>query len=718
MTELLPYKDASLPVEKRVSDLLGRMTLEEKIAQLVQIFIFPGNRDAMVDLIRKNGVGSRILSTTHLAGSIREKAATLDEANDLQRVAVEETRLGIPILYGRDIIHGHRTVFPVPLALAASWNPELIEAAYGVAAKEAASAGVHWAFSPMLDIARDPRWGRVIEGFGEDPYLASQMAPAAVRGFQGEDTRLPEHILACAKHYLGYGGAEGGRDYNSAEISDNTLRNVYLPPFRAAVEAGVGSIMSAFLDFNGEPVSGSHYLLTEILKEQLGFSGLVVSDWDSVAELINHRVAADGAQAAEIAFNAGVDMEMVSGCYRENMADLVRAGKVSQERLDDAVCRVLTAKFRLGLFEQPYNDPELAEKVQFCAEHKALARKAACQSMVLLQNNGGLLPLDRSELKQIAVIGPLAKQRAALLGSWTLDGVPEETQNLLEAVQAACPDCSVPDVSDALSDEMLMAAAEADLVILAVGESHRRNGEYNNVASIDLPAGQLELIEAVHGLGKPVVLVVLAGRPVALTQAVPFVDAILYGWHPGSLGASAAADILFGEVAPSGKLPVSFPRTEGQIPVYYNHKSTGRPTMSRYHDMPVEPLYPFGYGLSYTTFAYRDIQIDRAEIGPDESVVVSAEVRNSGERAGVEVVQCYIQDCVSSLTRPVRELKGFARVALEAGETRRVEFTLGFKELAFYVRDGSFRLEPGDFKVWIGGSSLADLETGFKVKPA
>lgn len=715
MTDTLLYKDASLPVEKRVDDLIGRMTLEEKIAQLVQIFIFPGNRNQMVEFVRKNGVGSRILSTTHLAGSIREKSATLDEANDLQRVAVEETRLGIPILFGRDIIHGHRTVFPVPLAMAAGWNPELVEAAYNVAAKEAASAGVHWSFAPMLDIARDPRWGRVIEGFGEDPYLASRLAAAAVHGFQGQDTRLPEHILACAKHYMGYGGAEGGRDYNSAEITDNTLRNVYLPPFRAAVEAGVGSIMSAFLDLNGEPVSGSHYLLTEILKEQLGFSGFIVSDWASVAELINHRVAEDASQAAEMAFNAGVDMEMVSSCYRDHLGELVQSGKVSPERVDDAVCRILTAKFRLGLFERPYTDPELAEKVQFCAEHKALARRAACQSMVLLQNNGGLLPLNRKNLKQVAVIGPLAKQRAALLGSWTLDGLPAETQNLLEAIQAACPDCKVPDVSDALTDEMLMAAAEADVVILAVGESHRRNGEYNNVASIDLPSGQLELIEAVHGLGKPVVLVVLAGRPVALTHAARFSDAILYAWHPGSLGASAVADILFGDVTPSGKLPVSFPRAEGQIPIHYNHKSTGRPTMARYHDMPALPLYPFGYGLSYTSFAYRDIQINRSEIGPDETVIVSAMVQNTGSRAGIEVVQCYIQDCVSSLTRPVRELKGFTRMALEPGEAQGVEFTLGFKELAYYVRDGSLRLEPGDFKVWIGGSSLAHLETSFKV---
>jgi len=710
------YQNPTLPVEARVADLLSRMTRQEKIAQCAQLFVILSNRPQIEALIRKQGLGSRILASTHLAGSVREIATEVEDINALQRVAVEETRLGIPLIHGRDVIHGHRTVFPIPLAMAAAWEPGLVEQAYTIAAREAASAGVNWAFAPMLDIARDPRWGRIIEGFGEDPYLASRNTVAAVKGFQGEDLSSPDRILACAKHYIGYGSAEGGRDYNTGEISDHTLRNIYLPPFKAAVEAGLGSVMSAFLDFNGEPASGSHYLLTELLKGELGFSGFIVSDWDSVVELINHRVAEDERAAAQIAFNAGVDMEMVSDSYLQHLDQLLENGEVSEERLEDAVRRILTAKFRLGLFERPYTDPALGEKVQFTPEHQALARRIAGMGMVLLQNKNSLLPLSR-DLKHIAVIGPLARQRSALLGAWVLDGLISETQTLLEAIQQACPQAEVPEISDAMNDEMLMAVADSDVVILAVGESNARSGEYNCVASLDLPAGQEALIEAVANLGKPLVLVVLAGRPVNLTRAVRLADAILYAWHPGSLGAKAIADILFGAVYPSGKLPVTFPRGEGQIPLYYNHKSTGRPHMNRTLDLPVEPLYPFGFGLSYTTFSYRDIKVDRSSIKLAESVTVSALVTNTGRHAGEEVVQCYLQDCVASLTRPVRELKGFARVALQPGKSQRVSFTLGPAELSFYDRSGKLVVEPGKFKVWIGGDSQATLEGQFSVTP-
>lgn len=707
-----PYQNPQLPAAERVADLLARMTLEEKVAQLHQMYVRPDNREEIKALIRRQGMGSRILSATSLAGSAREQGLAAEDMNEIQHIAVEESRLGIPLLHGRDIIHGHRTVFPIPLAMAAAFDPELVEQAFTVAAREAASGGVHWSFAPMLDIARDPRWGRIIEGFGEDPYLAAKLAAAAVRGFQGDDPGDPERILACAKHYIGYGGAEGGRDYNTAEITETTLRNIYLPPFKAAVDAGVGSVMSGFHDLDGESVSGSYHLLTEILRQELGFEGFVVSDWGSVADLIYHRQAADRKQAAEIAFNAGVDMDMCVGVYLEHLAALVQSGAVSMERLDDAVRRVLTAKFKLGLFERPYLDPELCERVQYTPEHLALARKIAGRSLVLLQNNG-ILPLAR-DIPRLAVIGPLARQRRALLGSWVLDGVAEDTQNLLEAVRDACPQSRVPEVSDALTDEMLMACERADAVILAVGESEARNGENQCVASLDLPAGQDALIEAVHGMGKPVVLVVFAGRPVNLQRAARFVDAILYAWHPGSMGAAAVADALFGAVIPSGKLPISYPRSEGQIPIHYNHKSTGKP-WRRYLDTLPEPLFPFGFGLSYTTFAYDDLRVEPAEIRAGGQVTVSARVTNTGSRAGEEVAQCYLQDCVASITRPVRELKGFARLALQPGESRRVSFTLGADELSFYNRQGKWVLEPGAFKVWVGGDATATLEGTFTV---
>jgi beta-glucosidase len=711
------YKNPALPVEQRVEDLLGRMTRAEKIAQLAQTFVSDDVREQVKARIRRHGLGSRILAHSNLAGNVTERVAEVEDLNDLQRVAVEETRLGIPLLHGRDVIHGHRTVFPIPLAMAASFNPALVEEAFAVAAREAASAGVHWTFAPMLDIARDPRWGRIIEGFGEDPYLASQMAKAAVSGIQGRGGHQgrpyePGRILACAKHYIGYGAAEGGRDYNTAEISDNTLRNIYLPPFRAAVEAGVGSVMSGFHDLNGESASGSRYLLTDLLRDELGFSGFIVSDWGSVSDLVTHRVAADRREAARLAFEAGVDMDMVSDCFTDHLGGLIEAGEIPAERLDDAARRVLTAKFQLGLFENPYTDPALAAKAQFTPEHQDAARRAATQSLVLLKNDG-LLPLLK-EKRRLAVVGPLAGERRALLGSWVNDGLISETQTLLEAIQAACGQAEILSAPGSLGDEVLMAAAKADVVILAVGESNARSGEDNCVASLDLPAGQDELIEAVCGLGKPVVLVVLAGRPVTLTRAARYAGAILYAWHPGSLGAAAIADVLFGDVNPSAKLPVSFPRAEGQIPIHYNRKSTGKP-WSKYLDMPAAPLFPFGFGLSYTTFEYSDLRLSNAEIGVSESVVVSALVANTGPRAGEEVAQCYVQDCVAGITRPARELKGFARLVLQPGESRRVEFVLGPEELSFYGRDGKRRVEPGNFKVWVGGDSAATLEGGFRV---
>lgn len=718
-----PYKTPTLPIPERVADLLARMTLDEKIAQCVQVYVAPEKRQETIERIRATGLGSRILAESNLAGNSTLRIAEIEDLNELQRVAVEESRLGIPLLHGRDVIHGHRTVFPIPLALAATFDPPAVEQAFTIAAREASSAGVHWGFAPMLDIARDPRWGRIIEGFGEDPYLASKLAAAAVYGFQGRHRRRGgseirpygrDRILACAKHYIGYGAAEGGRDYNTAEISDTTLRNIYLPPFRAAVEAGVGSVMSAFHDNNGEAASGSHYLLTELLEEELGFGGFVISDWASVAELINHRLAADEREAARLAFRAGVDMEMVTECYTRHLADLVQAGEIPLSRLDDAVRRILSAKFQLGLFERPYTDAAQVDRYQFSSEHQSAARRTAARGMVLLKNDG-LLPLQTG-IPRIALIGPYAEQRRALLGSWVNDGLMNETQTLLEALRLASPGSEILSTPTGLYDEMLMAAARADVVILAVGESNTRNGEANCVASLDLPAGQDALIEAVAGLDKPVVLVVLAGRPVNITRAQRYADAILYAWHPGSLGAAAIMDVLFGTVNPSGKLPISFPRAEGQIPIHYNHKSTGRWDL-QYHDMPAKPLYPFGFGLSYTTFAYGQIALSAKEIRLGEKVTVSAQITNTGSRAGEEVAQCYVQDVVSSITRPVRELKGIARLLLQPGESGRVEFHLSWEELSFYGRDGVRRAEPGEFRVWVGGDSTAQLTVSFRLLP-
>lgn len=708
------YKDPTQPVARRVEDLLARMSAEEKIGQLHQAFVLPEQRDRAIALIRAGGMGSRILATSQLAGSTEQTAAAIEDLNELQRVAVAESRLGIPLIHGRDIIHGHRTVFPVPLALAATFDPQLVEDAFAVAAREAASAGVHWAFAPMLDIARDPRWGRVVEGFGEDPYLAAQLAVAAVRGLQGDGATL-DRVLACAKHYVGYGAAEGGRDYNTVEISDTTLRNIYLAPFRAAVDAGVGSVMAAFHDLNGDPASSSFYLLTEILKHEMAFQGFVVSDWASVAELVNHRVAADRREAARMALLAGVDMDMVDGCFHDHLGELLQDGAIEMARLDDAVRRVLAAKFRLGLFERPYTDPTAGARVQFAPAHQALARQASARAMVLLENHG-LLPLAKAA-RRIAVIGPLANERRALLGSWVLDGLVAETPTLVEAVAEACPQATILGASGALSDEMLMRVAEADLVILAVGESDMRNGEYNSIAELRLPAGQDELIAAVLDLGKPCALVVFAGRPLALSAAARQADALVWAWHPGSLGAVGVADILFGDAEPGGRLPITFPRSAGQTPIYYNHHSTGRPAMSRYHDLPATPLYPFGYGLSYTTFTFSELRLSAATITADERLEVSALVMNTGERAGEAVAQCYVRDDVASLTRPVRELKGFSRIALAPGEARRVTFTLGAAELGFYGRDRLWRIEAGTFTVWVGADSTADLAAQFTVTP-
>jgi beta-glucosidase len=715
------YKNSALSVGERVEDLLSRMTLQEKIGQLNQVMASDYNKEEVRQLIREGKVGSRILATTAHAGNEAQFTADLEEHNRAQRIAVEESRLGIPVINGRDIIHGHRTVFPIPLAQAASWNPELVEKAAAIAGLEASTNGVHWTFAPMLDISRDPRWGRIIEGFGEDPYLCSVLGKATVRGFQGGDMREPGKIAACAKHYIGYGASEGGRDYDSIELSDNTMRNIYLPPFKAAVEAGVATVMSAFHENNGEPITASHYLLTELLKEELNFDGFVISDWDAVKQLIHQRVAEDDKSAAEIALNAGVDMDMVSNCYVKHLEELIEEEKVKEEILNEAVRRVLRIKFKLGLFENPYTDMELAEKVQLCDNHLQTARKLAEKSMVLLKNENSILPLPRRE-KTIAVIGPMAEARKAMMGSWTLDGRESEVVTIVEGIKRAAPDAKVITVSSGLADDMILAARRADIVVVALGESNVRSGEANSVGDIVLPPGQIELVEMISRFNKSIVTVVCAGRPLAIERLSELSQAVLYAWHPGTEGGNAIGNVLFGNVNPSGKLPVTMLRHVGQAPLYYNRKSNGRPIdeyygdshFMNYHDMTGSPLYPFGYGLSYTTFSYRDMEVNRQVISGDDTIEVSAMVTNTGGCAGEEIVQCYVRDMVSSITRPVKELKGFSRLYLEPSQSERVSFTLTKEDLSFYGRTGKLTFEPGEFEVEIGGNCKDVLNINFK----
>jgi beta-glucosidase len=726
MPSSLPYKNPALPIEDRITDLLARMTLEEKAGQMNQWFNLTEQHD---DMVRRGEIGSDLLANSSTAGNDRQERVFARAVNAIQRVAVEESRLGIPIIFGRDVIHGYRTMAPIPLGMAAAWSPELTEGAYAIAAQEARADGVQWAFSPMLDIARDPRWGRIAEGFGEDPFLAGKLAAAAVRGAQGgvnlatrtgevhqqQSTISQHYVAACAKHYAGYGAVEGGRDYNSTEISRHTLQNVYLPPFKAAVEAGIASVMSAFHTIGGLPTSANHYLLTEVLRQQWGFEGFVVTDWAAVKEMIAHGVAADEAEAAALAANAGVDMDMNTLIYLKNIPALVRAGKVPEAGIDEHVRRILRVKFALGLFENPYADPEAAQKTHMLPESQAHMRKLAAQTMVLLKNNG-VLPLQKEQIS-VGLTGPLAVQRGALFGCWTLDGQEEDVTTVKEALESKLgAGARMHHVE--LWDDALKLARWCDVMVLALGESAGRSGEDNCTATIDLPPGQEELVEAMHRTGVPVVAVIFAGRPLNLTRLADWADAIVYAWHPGVTGGLGVADVLFGDVNPSGRLPVSFPRSTGHIPAHYNHLPTGRPLPpndrrhSRYNDALDSALFPFGFGLSYSLFEYSNIRITKQQ---SQQMIVSAEVKNTSQVAGETVVQCYIRDCVASISRPVRELKGFERVALQPGESKTVTFSLGPSELCFLGEDGQPILEPGRFQVWVGGDSNAPLNTEFEI---
>lgn len=698
--------------ESFVNHLLAQMNLDEKIGQLNQYFAW-GEFDP--EIIKQGKAGSVINASGALGGQGFSGSGSAEISNHIQNMALE-ARLKIPLLFGRDVIHGYRTVFPIPLAQAASFDMELVEQAASVAAREASADGIKWTFAPMLDIARDPRWGRVAEGGGEDPFLVSQIAMAAVKGFQGENSSSPDHIVACAKHYVGYGSAEGGRDYENGEISEPTLRDIYLPPFKSAVDAGIGTLMSAFIDLNGIPATANRHLLSDVLRSEWGFEGFVVSDWDSVAELIKHGVVEDRAQAAALALHAGVDMDMVSGAYLETLAQNLANGIITSGEIDQAARRILRIKHRAGLFENPHTDPARASRDILTDESRALARRFASQSMVMLKNEGRLLPLEGTS--KILIAGNYTHAGTDLYGSWTPDGRPEDVTPMDEALMQLAPKGVNLTFANS-NDQALAYAPHVDVIVLVMGEDPSRSGENSNVSDLGLPPGQAQFIEAMAAQGKPVVLVIFAGRPLAITRQVAQAKAVLYAWHPGIEGGTALGDILFGLTAPSGRLPISFPRQTGQIPVYYNHKNSGRPLSmegyfkSRYVDSPTLPLFPFGYGLTYTTFEYMGLKVSSERLG--DKIEVSAQVTNTGAQPGSELVQLYTRDVVGSLTRPVRELKGFQRIHLKPSESRYVTFTLTEEQLAFTRADGTRGVEPGEFHVWIAPDSTRGVQGTFRI---
>ena len=695
--------------EPFIQNLLSQMTLEEKLGQLNQ---GSGHPDT-ANQIHQGLVSSVIDGAGPLSGQEFSTATPVEQRNAIQRMALE-SRLKIPLILGRDIIHGYRTTFPIPLGLAATFDPDLLEATAAVAARETAADGIKWTFAPMLDIARDPRWGRVAEGNGEDPYLGSQMAAAAVRGFQGTDPADPNRIVACAKHYVGYGSAEGGRDYENGEISEPTLRDVYLPPFESAVKAGVGTVMSAFIDLNGIPATANRRLLTDVLRGEMGFDGFVISDMTSVTELIAHGVAEDEADAARLALHAGVDMDMVSGAYLNTLAASLQAGRVSLEEIERAVLRILRIKHRAGLFENPLTDPTRFSREAVTPAARQLAREAAARSMVLLKNSKNILPLK--DFRKILFTGSFVHARAELGGCWGGDLRLADITPLDEAIRQVAPKDVELRFAEGF-DNALFEGFDADAVVLLLGEHPRRSGENNNLADIGLPPGQAELVDAFFNMGKPIILVVFAGRPLVITRQTAQVDALVYAWHPGTEGGAALGELLFGQCSPSAHLPITLPRATGQVPIYYNHKNSGRPLgskwwfKSRYFDLPTSPLYPFGYGLTYTSFDYTELQLSQENMRG--SMSLSAKVTNTGSTQGSALVQLYVRDLVGSLTRPIRELKGFQRIDLKPGESRRVSFDLNEEMLAFTRLDGTKGVEPGRYHVWIAPDSLSGLQGEF-----
>ncbi len=729
--------------EKKIDALIAQMTLEEKVGQLNQYSSAldltgpapsAGDQKVMYDQVRAGLVGS-LLNVTGAEATRRA-----------QQLAVDGSRLKIPMIFGLDVIHGYRTIFPTPLGEAASWDLAAIEQSARIAATEAAASGIHWTFGPMVDICRDPRWGRIMEGAGEDPYLGSQVAAARVRGFQGKDLAAVDTIAACAKHYAAYGFAEAGRDYNTVDISEQTLRNVVLPPFKAAAEAGVATFMNSFNEIAGIPATGSAHLQRDILKGEWGFQGFVVSDWGSIGEMVPHGYSENLEQAAQQAITAGSDMDMEARAYVGHLAGLVKAGKVDVKLVDDAVRRILRVKFALGLFDDPYRYCDATREKQALADpaHPAASRDVARKSIVLLKNDGALLPLDKKSLKTIAVVGPLAADKDSPLGNWRAQGQANSAVSPLEGIQAAVP-ASVRVVHaegvklvtgprnfgtrltfNTTDRSGIPAAVEAarsaDVVVAVVGEDAFQSGEGRSEADPGFKGLQEDLLKAVFEANKKVVVVLTTGRPIILGWTAENVPAILEAWHGGSQAGNAIADVLFGDYNPSGKLPVGFPRVVGQLPMTYAHKRTGRPgpdtgvTWSSYNDVANDPLYPFGYGLSYTTFTFSEPRLSAPDLGRDGSLQVTVTVTNTGQRPGVEVAQLYVCDLVGSVTRPVKELKAFQKVELSPGQSRELTFALKASDLAFYTASGKWEPEPGAFKVFVGGNSRDVKEAGFQLK--
>ncbi len=714
----------NLEIEKRIDDLLSQMTVAEKVGQLAQWGCDASKEERVREMLAKGELGGFLVPSCGWDENGDTQKATRDYQNSLQRVAVEESRLGIPAIFGRDVIHGHHTVFPLPIAMSASFNTDLVEESYAAIGREAASNGVMWSFAPMVDLAHDPRWGRCVEGIGEDPYLGERMAAAMVYGFQGhdrEDLKKPEKIAACAKHYICYGAAEGGRDYHKAEVADYTLRNYYLPSFRGAVNAGVRTIMSSFNEISGQPVTSSRYLLTDILRGELGFDGYVVSDDFSIKQLLRQGVAADGGDCARLALNAGLDMDMDDMIYHENLEDQVNRGLVPMENLDEAVRRVLRVKFEIGLFDDPY----VHEVPVDYAYHNDLERKMIGESIVLLKNNDNLLPLKKGT--NFAAIGNFWEKNTNIEGVWSCDPVHDWVRGLDDSIKEVSPDSAVwvhttgYSKQDAWALKQNQFHNDNEVVLCAIGGHMLLEGEAGSVASIELPEDQKLQIQNARKYGKKVIGVLFFGRPMALESVEHYFDAIIWAWHGGTNGALAVADVLFGDVNPSGKLSMTLPRVTGQIPIYYNLPQACRDVdeyygrinaLENYRDECGTPMYPFGYGLSYTTFDYSapEVKCDKislSDLKNGASFEISVTVKNTGDVAGKEVVQCYTRDVLASMTRPVKELKGFEKPMLQPGESKTVTFNLGWNELSFYHSDTTFAPEVGKFIVYTGGDCYA-----------
>lgn len=722
-------QDKNTEIENKVETLLHKMTLEEKLGQMNQLS--PWDFEDLTKRVRKGEVGS-ILNVVNP-----------EEVNKIQKIAVEESRLGIPLIVSRDVIHGYKTIFPIPLGQAATFNPEVVKEGARVAAIEASADGIRWTFAPMIDVARDPRWGRIAESCGEDPYLNAVMGTAMIKGYQGDSLNDPTAIAACAKHFVAYGAAEGGRDYNSTFIPERVLRNVYLPPFKAAADAGCATFMTSFNDNDGVPSTANSFVLKDVLRKEWKYDGMVVTDWASALEMVNHGFCTDGKDAAEKSVNAGVDMEMVSETFIQNLKQSIAENKVSIETIDNAVRNILRLKFRLGLFDNPY--VVTPQTVKYAEKHLQTAKTAAEQSVILLKNENQTLPFT-DKIKTLAVIGPMADAPYEQMGTWVFDGEKEHTQTPLTAIKEMYGDRVKVLFEKGLDysrdknttgiARAVNTARQADAVVVFVGEESILSGEAHSLANLNLQGAQSQLIKELAATGKPVVTVVMAGRQLVIADEVKISDAMLYSFHPGTMGGPAIADILFGKVNPSGKTPVTFPRMSGQVPIYYAQHKTGRPanpTEMLIDEIPVEagqtsvgcrsfyldagnsPLFPFGYGLSYTTFEYSNLSLASDKLTAQDTLSISFTLKNTGKYDGTEVVQLYVQDKVGSVTRPVKELKRFQRVTLKAGESTQVSLSLPISELAFWGYDMNYTVEPGDFTLWVGTNSAEGLTKDFSV---